>query len=191
MALVLEATDKDALKETANVCAGQAINSLSNMLQEKILLSLSDVDITKDTSWASTMEQAMGVCKRLVGDMEGSLVITLKEEDARWLATTVQAENAPGEPGSDTRVEHLGGLIADAYLEALAQFVGLNLQEGGTDMITSPIQDILEKFLPEGGVIVRLKTGFIVGEQGVEGSMFFLLTEESANSLLKTINAKF
>ena len=82
--------EKDALKEVANVGAGQATVPFSDMVKSKVLLSISDVDFVS----LSNLEKVIDGPKRLVvaiytpilKDMAGHIVIMFTKDIVLKLA---------------------------------------------------------------------------------------------------------
>jgi len=131
----LTARQLDALREVANIGAGHAATALSQMTDETIMISVprlavSDVADLK-VLLSSSAEPVAAVLLRMVGDLNGLSVLTFSHTSAMRLAELMSRQPAGTftEVGAyeQSAIQEAGNILSSAYLNALAEFMGMVL----------------------------------------------------------------
>ena len=123
----------DALKEVANIGAGNAATALSNMVNKKIDIEVPDVKYIKIESVPDLIggieEIAIGTYFGIEGDLKGNNLILFRESTAYRLVDMLMGStgtNKLDEMG-ESAVKEVGNILTGAYLNAIADFLELKL----------------------------------------------------------------
>jgi chemotaxis protein CheC len=128
----------DVLKEIGNIGAGHAATALSGILNQKIDMSVPNVQIV---SFDEMIEMAGGsdtvvatVFLRIEGDVTGSMFFTLSLPAATYFIHQMIGDNQftfdappPYSELSLSCLQELGNILSGSYLSSLSDFTRLNL----------------------------------------------------------------
>lgn len=124
----------DVLVEIANVGAGNAAGALSFLANRPFVIGLPAVAVLQADSlltgpdvWA---EESIVVVQRLVGDLDGQVLLALSPDQARALLALL----SPGSRAEDLHqafgqalLRQVAALLGAAYLAALRMFLGMRV----------------------------------------------------------------
>lgn len=121
----------DALKEVANIGAGNAATALSQMLNKKVDMTVPSVNIINFEdmySLISKEEIVAGVLVRVLGDTPGSILFIFEKSVAFDIIEqlTGMKEEDFSEMGSSVLCE-IGNIISAAYMNAIAMLTNLTI----------------------------------------------------------------
>jgi chemotaxis protein CheC len=119
---------RDALRELANVGAGHAATSLSQLLSgQRVAFQAPEAWGLTGEGWRARLEApwVAGVLD-VQGPVEGSLWLLFSKADSEALA----AQLSPPEPPVDTAVERAAHAMGASALSAMARLTGLALVSG-------------------------------------------------------------
>jgi chemotaxis protein CheC len=130
----LTAIERDALREVATIGAGHAATALSQMTGRKVMIDVPEVRVLRLEEAGELIGPPetiiAAVLMHMMGDMTGRTLLIFPEPCARALCEILlrRAETAPG--FSDMQRSTLmetGNILCSAYLNALADFMGMIL----------------------------------------------------------------
>jgi len=175
----------DVLREISNIGAGNAATSLSSLLGKSVDMSVSRVapmpfnEIVECVGGAERM--ILTVFVRIEGGISGNILFTMNLPDARALVrhmTGVVEEEGFSEMGLSV-LHEVGNIVIGAYITALSDFLGFELQPSVPSLAMDMAGAILAFSLSEIG---RSGDTAIVmdGALSLDGSA---ITEEGASRL--------
>ena len=175
----------DVLREISNIGAGNAATSLSSLLGKSVDMSVSRVapmpfnEIVEYVGGAERM--ILTVFVRIEGGISGNILFTMNLPDARALVrhmTGVVEEEGFSEMGLSV-LHEVGNIVIGAYITALSDFLGFELQPSVPSLAMDMAGAILAFSLSEIG---RSGDTAIVmdGALSLDGSG---ITEEGASRL--------
>jgi chemotaxis protein CheC len=131
----IEALRHDGLREVATIGAGHAATALSQLTDQRIMISVPSVRRVRYGE-VPTMVRAFGdhvavVAMRMLGDLTGRALLTFGEYDATRLCDLI-LRRPPGPPRAlgeleQSGLKEVGNIVCSAYLTALSNFMGMML----------------------------------------------------------------
>jgi len=132
----LGALHLDALKETANIGAGHAATALSNLTGRTVMVSVPEVSVLPLEQVGGMLgdpgEVVSAVIVRVQGDMEGRTLQVFQGSAASRLVALLMGVREPSFPDGfgpleRSAVKEIGNVIVAAYINALAEFTGMQV----------------------------------------------------------------
>jgi chemotaxis protein CheC len=139
----------DALRELANIGAGNAGTALGSMLGKT-------VDISVPTAAALPLHEAVaiagaldelryGVVVAIGGEMEGIVLLLFPEADARSLCDLYGID--PHTPDGASMLGEVGNILGTSYINVLAQMVSMTLEPSPPQVVEDMLGAILQSVL--------------------------------------------
>ncbi len=185
----------DAFREINNIGSGNAASSLAAMLGRKVDITVPVVIVEKISNVVekigSPEEVAFGVQLSYSGDLEGVMLLVMKEPTIRTFSKLIMGmETKEVDEMTISMVQEIGNIVAASFLNAISSFFGLTLLPSPPEVAYDMLQALLNIALATVGVesdyAVLVKTNFIIeGEQHAEGWIINVPTPESFIKLLK------
>ena len=196
--IVLTDRQKDTLKEMANICAGNAATSLSQLLNKKIEMNVPHVDFIPVSSVPEAVggadELVVGVVFQVFGDAPGVIILLFPQKDARVLAGVLTGKNDDSGIFTEmdqSAVKEAGSILTGAYLNTLTTFTQLGLIPSTPgivmDMAGALIDDILIQLAAVTEYALLIDSEFIDAEKSVKGHFFLLPNPGSLETILSAI----
>ncbi len=196
--IVLTDRQKDTLKEMANICAGNAATSLSQLLNKKIEMNVPHVDFIPVSSVPEAVggadELVVGVVFQVFGDAPGVILLLFPQKDARVLAGVLTGKNDDSGIFTEmdqSAVKEAGSILTGAYLNTLTTFTQLGLIPSTPgivmDMAGALIDDILIQLAAVTEYALLIDSEFIDAEKSVKGHFFLLPNPGSLETILSAI----
>jgi chemotaxis protein CheC len=139
----------DALRELANIGSGTASTALSSMLGRS-------VDISVPTAQALPFADAVdaigpadklvtGVVIGVAGDMEGTVLLLLGDNDAAVLCSLLGVD--PADEMAASALGEIGNIVGASYINALGAMTGMEMEpeppQSATDMLAAIVASVL------------------------------------------------
>jgi len=198
--LILTDRQKDTLQEIANICAGNAATSLSQLLKKTIEMNVPHVyivpvsDVPETVGGAETV--VVSVVFQVFGDAPGVILLLFPQQDAKFLAEILTGKlNANGifTEMDQSAIKEAGSILAGAYLNTLSSFTRLGLipsTPGITvDMAGALIDYILIQLSSVTEYALLIDSEFIDADKKVKGHFFLLPSPGSLEAILAAIGA--
>jgi chemotaxis protein CheC len=140
----LNAVERDALREVANIGAGHAATALSQMTGRTIMINVPEVNIRRLEEVAEVLgppeSVVVAVAMHMMGDLTGQTMVILPEPEARTLCDLLLrrargATTAFG-PMEESSLKETGNILTSAYLTALSDFLGMMLLPSVPSLLT-------------------------------------------------------
>jgi len=196
--ITLNAQEKDLLKEIANICAGNAATSLSQLLSKKIEMNVPNVhfipiaEVPKAVGGADTL--VVSVVFQVFGAAPGIVLLLFSQSDAKTLAGILNGETARNgllTEMDQSAIKEAGSILAAAYLNTLSAVtkIGLIPSTPGIfiDMAGALVDYILIELSAVTEYALLLDSVFVDAEKSVQGHFFLLPNSGSFELILKAI----
>jgi chemotaxis protein CheC len=176
----------DALKEIGNIGAGHAATALSQLLAEKIEMTVPNVSIIpfgRASEVVGGPERLVaGIYTQVYGDAPGKMVFFFPYGEALQLLDIIMNRTA-GVTQSIGEIEQsaiteIVNIMTGAYLGALIRFTNLNLLPSvpsfACDMAGAIINTVLSDLGVLGDYALLIETQFSLVERKLEGHFFYV-----------------
>lgn len=185
----------DALKEVSNIGAGNATTALATMLNKKIDMTVPSVNIIKLEELYNTAseEETIGIVVRILGDAPGNILLLCNIEGAKDIISNLMGQDYDplSELGQSALCE-IGNVVCTSYMNAMAQFTGLNLYPSVPCLAYDMLTAILATAFIESGqhdeYILDIETVFLDSNLKNLGTHFYFIpVPGSLDKILKSI----
>jgi chemotaxis protein CheC len=190
----------DALREIGNIGAAHAVTGLSELLQSRVDISITNADIIPlqiiytlfngPESMVSVV-YIEGYCDTFRGMM---FLIFPHPEAARMVGLVSHCnvnEDGLSDEFSLSVLKEIGNIMCGCYLNTLAEFVGVPLMHSvpqiSHDMLGAVMDSILIDLSLESDYALVLETAFTLTNGGCKGFLFFIPTQESLEMIFDKI----
>ena len=188
----------DALKEVVNIGTGQAATSLSEILNQKIMINVPEAKFVPleqiSEQLGGSDKQIIGVYFQTTGELESRILLIFERETGHNLATMLTGNKPPmNEPLGDlerSAIMELGNIIANSYINAMSQLLGIKLYPSvpfyAEDMLGAVIDFLIVEISQVADYSLLLKTKMIAESVDLNGSLIIFPDE----TFLKRLFAK-
>jgi chemotaxis protein CheC len=186
----------DAMKEVGNIGAGHAATALSQLIGEKIMITIPKVlcfplEKTVDLVGGPQVLIA-GVLMHVLGDVSAKIVLILPRASAAQLAGLLTKQETEGHQVismlEHSAIKEAGNILAGAYLNALNELLGLLLLQSVPnlifDMAEAVVAEISKGFAP-GTEIICIETEFMEANRIINGYFFLIPDKNSMDIILR------
>jgi chemotaxis protein CheC len=196
----LKTLQLDALREVANIGAGHAATALSQMVGERIMISVPTINVAKledvPPQVAAPDEPVAAVLMHMLGDLTGRTLLVFPRRTAIRLAELLLRR--PNEQGDFTEMEQsaikeAGNILSSAYMNALSDFMGMMLIPSppslAIDMSDAVLTTTYLQFGGDKDYVFCVESEFVMSETEERLRGFFLLLPDPASlrAILKAI----
>ena len=130
----LNSVQLDTLKEVSNIGMGHAATALSQMIGQRVNLTVPNVTITEISQVPEHLGGAekmmVGITLQILGDARGSIMLLFPEESAHRLLCSLLGQQEKGLVMTEVSVSALkevSNILASAYLSALGKLLNKTL----------------------------------------------------------------
>jgi len=123
----------DALREVANIGAGHAATALSQITGQRIMISVPQINVTAiedvPNQIGAAEEPVAAVAIRVEGDLTGLTLLVFPQPIAHRIASLMMGGRPVSQLGAieDSALKEAGNILSAAYLNALAEFLGMRI----------------------------------------------------------------
>lgn len=165
----LDSMHLDILKELGNIGAGNAATSLSQLLNQRVDMSVPDVKLLKlrDVPYILGGPEipVIGVTVLVEGEGEGQILLLFTEESAERLIKNIVAGFSPGDISDEVRdsvLLEVGNIVGSTFLNALSSFTNLKLiptvPASAYDMVGALLDNAIAIEMAEDDMIIIIVT---------------------------------
>ncbi|MBI4846861.1 MAG: chemotaxis protein CheC [Candidatus Omnitrophica bacterium] len=191
---------KDILQEIANICAGNAATSLSQLLNKKIEMNLPRIHFIPVEKVPEVVGGAdklvVAVVLQILGDAPGVNLLVFPQEDARILAGILTGKasiNGVFTEMDQSAIKEAGTILSAAYLTTLSSFTNFGLVPSTPTIIIDMAGAIIDYILIELSAVMEyalvIDSEFVEAQKKVKGHFFLLPNAGSFEAILKAIGA--
>jgi chemotaxis protein CheC len=190
----------DALKEIGNIGAAHAVTGLSELLHERVDISITNADIIPLQIIYTLFNgpESMVSVVYLEGYSEsfrGMMFLIFPHPEAARMVELVTHKPVTEDRLSDeyslSVLKEIGNIMCGCYLHTLAEFVGIPLMHSvpqiSHDMLGAVMDSILIDLSLESDYALVLETAFTLTNGGCKGFLFFIPTPQSLEMIFEKI----
>jgi chemotaxis protein CheC len=191
----LSAMQLDVLQEVGNIGAGNAATALSQLLNEKVDMTVPAVKVIPFDDIFSKIgveEVVIGVIVRVLGDIPGNILFTLEKEAALKIISKLIGEEQEhiSELGNSALCE-IGNIISSSYMNAIAKLTNLTLMPSVPAVALDMMGAILSTTFIESGQfderVLDLETQFLQEDEKISGHFYYIPMPGSLEKILNSL----
>jgi len=193
----LDSDQLDVFREIGNIGAGNAATSLSKILDRKIDLDLPDVRVVPFDAVMNILDGpetvVTGVLIDMKGDMDGFILLVLRQSDAKELISLLISEDMrSGEEFDYNEMEQsaileISNILVGSFINAISAFTGLSIVPSAPQMTVDMLGAIMSiaaiEYGKMGDSVLFMKTDFSDEQNSISGH-FFLIPDYNSYKLL-------
>ena len=196
----LKSLQLDALREVANIGAGHAATALSQMVGERIMISVPTINVAPledvPPQVAPPDEPVAAVLMHMMGDLTGRTLLVFPRRTAFRLAELLLRRPASSDDFSEmeqSAIKEAGNILSSAYMNALSDFMGMMLIPSPPSLAIDMSHAVLTTtYLQFGGdkdFVFCVESEFVMSDTVERLRGFFLLLPDPASlhAILKAI----
>ena len=196
---MLSELEHDAIKEIANIGAGNAATALSDMVNKRIDIKVPDVSFVAIEKIAETLErpeeQVYGVLLEINGDIDGTMLLMFEKNTAlRLISLLLGEEKKDVDEMGDSTLKEVGNIICAAYLNSLADFLEMKILPGVPsscyDMAVSLLNTVAAQHAMVAHTALLTNTKLHIDKENFKGEFILMTTPKAMNRIIKELNKK-
>lgn len=193
--------ERDILREIGNIGGGNALTSLSMMLDRPLNLDLPSCQIVKRDEAGSMLKNPdslyAGISMTLTGTVECMLVLLMNREFAELVVTTLD----PEEPVIDVRaltdmqksaLSELGNIMGNSYITAIGSLLDLHIDVSVPRIVVDEGNRVLKGFLDAHALtldkLLFINSAFKTEDKSLDSCMLLCPTDESLSAMLDKLS---
>src|SRR5271157_209673 len=205
----LTETQHDALKELANIAAGNAITALSELLKikKKIDLFVSNVEVVNLAdipdilggpenvvfTYQSMISRDISATNYLIFPFDGLAEILYQTTEYDIRSKNVKAITDLN-PDETSAIQEIGNIVTAHYTSAISDFLRINMYQEAPEIGFDMIGALIDSFLAEQSQylseLVCLHTTIRIEALRVDGAFFFIPHKKSLNKLINALTVE-
>ncbi|MBU3098594.1 MULTISPECIES: chemotaxis protein CheC [Clostridium] len=185
----------DVLQEVGNIGAGNAATALSELLNEKVDMSVPAVNIIPFDDIFSSIDVevvVIGVVVRVLGDIPGNILFTLEKDVALRIISGLVGEQQEQitELGNSALCE-IGNIISSSFMNAIAELTKLEVRPSVPAVALDMMAAILSTTFIESGqfdeYVLDLETNFLQENEKIRGHFYYIPMPGSLEKILNSL----
>jgi len=205
---MLNSMQKDVLTEMINVYIGKAASLLSEMVNQRILLTVPEIDLISVSSADQfsnrfspifTPGHIISSSMRFGESFDGKAYLVFPAEQAKLLVNACLGEDLDGQDPEDISgfidtdfdvLKEISNVILNAIIGEFSNFLGTKLEYSLPEIEVIYVSESEQKpLLKDSTYILILYTSFLLAETKVKGVIMIALSMNSVTWLIENINA--
>lgn len=190
----LSALQQDALCEIFNISVGQAAATMSEMVNEEVMLSVPEVQFVSLDQAAAHLDQGnqriCGVSQTFDGTFHGNALLIFPESRSLELVRLMVGKNLPLEHLTELEQDALsevGNIILNACLASLSDVFQHHFACGLPALHVGSGMSVLNECGPD-QVVMLLHIRFTLAERLLDGYVVFVMNASSLELLGQALN---
>ncbi len=192
----------DALKEIANIGAGNAAAALSQLLDKKVLIDIPQIKLVSTEAFEKieflpkTDCQSVEVFHKILGQLQGGMLVMFPEQSACAMIDVLKTRSAGSTQSfsstDESVINESSHILCSSYLNAIREILGLqqlipSIAQTYTGKLSKLATVIAEKFTQGPEYVLPIENHLII--ENIEFSLFvmFLLKSESLQGILEIL----
>ena len=174
----------DALREVANIGAGHAATALSQMTGQRIMISVPRVNVAPLEDLPNQISEAeepvAAVLMRMMGDLTGMTLLVFPQVSALQIASLMMRRPVTTMGAMEqSAIKEAGNILGSAYMNALAEFMGMILMPSPPSMTIDMSDAVLSSMYVEvsqsSSYVFCVESEFMLQESGTRVRGLFLM----------------
>lgn len=195
----LKALQLDALREVANIGAGHAATALSQMTNQRIMISVPRINVAPLEEVPELLghpqDVVAAVLMHMLGDLTGRTLLLFPEAVGRRLCDILLRRPAGATTTYDALeqscLKEAGNILAGAYMNALSDFMGMLLLPSVPSLVVDLCGAVLTtaclNFGHDRDFMLCVETAFNLDTEGLRGHFLLLPDLASLQAIFDAI----
>lgn len=191
----------DAMKEIANIGAGNAATALAQLMNAKVNMSVPYINIISFDEIFDKMpseEIVVGILLRSLGDAPGNILFIMEKEAAIQIIYNLTSNAGCGikelnDMGNSVLYE-IGNIMCSAYMNAISKFTNLLMMPSVPAVTYDMLGAILSTTFIESGqfdeYVLDIETLFSEDNKNINGHFYYVPMPGSLEKILSSIGIK-
>jgi chemotaxis protein CheC len=192
----------DVLREIGNIGAGHSATALSQLISEKIDMTVPDVSIMPLGEVSDILggaeQEVVGIYMRVLGDAPGKIIFLFPVAEARILVDMILhsplGTTRDFKDFEQSAIKEVGNIMTGAYLYALTSLTGLHqlssVPSFACDMMGAIINSALIDLGVMGDHALLIETQFSLTERKINGHFFLVPNPGSLEIILGALGVE-
>ena len=193
--------EKDLLKEIGNIGGGNALSSLSSMLERPLALGIPSCHVIAREDVGNLLNDPdalyAGVSMTMTGTIDCMLAVLLDKQFAELIVHVLD----PDEPVIDvtdlteiqkSALSEVGNIMGNSYVTAIGTMLDLHIDPSVPRIVVDEGHRVLERFLDdhtsELGRLFLINSAFKTGDKTLESCILLCPTDESLATMLEKLD---
>ena len=199
--LSLKPMQMDALREVANIGAGHAATALSQMTNQRVMITVPQISVTPleevSVHIGAPEEPVAAVLMNMLGDLTGRTLLVFPRNTALRVSEMMlrKPEGSVTELGKleQSAIMEAGNILSGAHMNALSDFMGIMLLPSPPSLVIDMSRAVLTtaylQFGDDPNYVFCVETEFFIVDQGKRLRGFFLLLPDapSLKAILRAV----
>ena len=199
--LSLKPMQMDALREVANIGAGHAATALSQMTNQRVMITVPQISVTPleevSVHIGAPEEPVAAVLMNMLGDLTGRTLLVFPRNAALRVSEMMlrKPEGSVTELGKleQSAIMEAGNILSGAHMNALSDFMGIMLLPSPPSLVIDMSRAVLTtaylQFGDDPNYVFCVETEFFIQDQGKRVRGFFLLLPDapSLKAILRAV----
>ncbi len=186
----------DMLKEVGHICTGNATVALSQVINQRVDLTIPDLKIISTDKILELIKTAhevlVGINVQLLGNMSGNIVLMFPEKSAFALIDTVSQYRS--ELGNATEygvssLKEIGNIVISAYLATLSTITRTVILHSTPSLICGTMDTLFgiafSKLTQTKQDLILVETFFNIKEKKISGTFFIIFEPVAVGKILE------
>lgn len=205
--ITLSTDEQDAINELFNISAGNAADSLSKMVEERVLLSVPRTVLVEREQAAEYIQQhsserISAIQQMFQGSFSGTAVLFFPEEKSLELVRALLQEEVPLNSLTDLERDSMlevGNIILNAILASLTEMLDMDIRCGLPSFLTGQCLNLLDNLFSKtdsnlsmemkaDDPVIILFVDFVTGDSAVKGYVVLLLDGIALENFRQGVN---
>lgn len=191
----LNSLQLDALREVANIGAGNSATALSILFSQKVDMAVPNVDIIKFDELLDNYgeDEVIAVLVKVLGEISGSVLYVFENDVAFNIIEklTGKREKQLDEMGRSV-ISEIGNIISSSFMNAISQFINVQATVSVPAIANDMISAVLISTFIETGQyeedILDIQANFIGDESSkITGHFYYIPSPGALEKILKSL----
>lgn len=185
--------EKDALCEIFNISVSQAAAAMSEIVQQKISMTVPRVEICDISKAIDVLDQGYDICgiaQHFRSSFSGKAILIFPEHRSLELVRLMVGMDTPLEQVTQLEQDALaeiGNIVLSACLSSLSTMFNQRFDFDIPQLVFGDSSSVLSDY-DEDNVLILLQIKFFLEERELEGSIVFVVNLQSLMELKNTVH---
>jgi len=192
----------DQLKEIMNIGASHASTALSQLVNQKVALTIPYAYIDKtlniDKYFKLTNEKVSSAAIRIFGEISGLMYFLFSHENEEQLIKLLIGDiEDPKErmEMEESVIKEVGNILAGASLTAFSRFLNMSLLHSVSKVIVDTFNNVVKRLInevsSETGTALIFQIDFSIKSNQISTHFLFFIDEEATKKILEALKKNY
>lgn len=186
----------DAIREIANIGAGNSSTALARVLNKKVMIDVTDVKIIEVEKIPRLLkeyssEKCTGILLEFQGDINGVFLHIIPQDARRVLINTIVSTVSPDL--ADSAIKELTNILIGNYLSAISKMLKMkiihHLPQSAEDNVYAIVDGVLGEIALREETVFVFNTLFRIEGKDIKSLLMMLMYQEDVERFLEKIKS--